>query len=51
MPPFSASLEDRKLRQLCWRVLYAARGLCVPVHYERNKDFSDIMPEPMIQAG
>lgn len=51
MPPFSASLADRRLRQLCWRVLYAARGLCVPVHYERDKDFADIAPEPMILNG
>lgn len=51
MPPFSASLEDRKLRQLCWRVLYAARGLCVPLHYRRGCDWADICPEDMIVNG
>lgn len=51
MPPFGANLADRRLRQLCWRVLYAARGLCVPVHYQRDSDVASIEPEPMILNG
>lgn len=51
MPPFSANLADQRLRQLCWRVLYAARGLCVPVHYRLDSDVASIEPIPMVLNG
>lgn len=47
MPPFSADLDDQRLRKLCWRLLYAARGLCWPVHYESGRSYPSELPEPV----
>lgn len=51
MPPMSGKPQDRKGRQLCWRVIAAHFGMTVTVFYAYQCPYGEILREPMTIAG